>query len=280
MPPAAELDSLVARAQRGDAAALEALCARARPLLLRHARRLLHRSADVEDAVQEVLMLVCARIGTYRWEGSFAGWLYAIATRHVLRRAATAPREAALAVEQAEAALVSDHDPMTEAEWSLVEQDLHLACTVGVLTALSPEARRLYLLGEVLAVPDRVGAQVAQTSPAAYRKRLERARRAVSDSVRHAARPSRADGRLAVAARELDELVARQPATVLARKAAAGEVGEPARRVDPQPVVPGAPLRRRAGGALQDHDVQSPLGQQPGGAQAAGPGADHHAVVH
>src|SRR3712207_1778351 len=179
-----DLDRLVARAQRGDAAALEALCARARPMLVRHARRLLGRSADVEDAVQEVLILVCARLSTYRWEGSFAGWLYAVATRSILRHAATAPAEAQLAAEVAERALVSDHDPMTDAEWGLVEQDLHLACTVGVLTELSPETRRLYLLGEVLAVPDRVGAQVAQVSPAAYRKRLERARRAVADSVR------------------------------------------------------------------------------------------------
>jgi RNA polymerase sigma factor (sigma-70 family) len=205
MPPP-DIDRLVARAQSGDALALETLCARVRPMLVRHARRLLGRSADVEDAVQDVLMLACARLATYRWEGSFAGWLYAIATRSVLRRAALAPHEAALAVELADRALVSDHDPMTEAEWRLVEQDLHLACTVGVLTGLSPDARRLYLLGEVLAVPDRVGAQVAQVTPAAYRKRLERARRAVAQAVRDAA-PAAADRtRLATAARELDDL--------------------------------------------------------------------------
>jgi RNA polymerase sigma factor (sigma-70 family) len=106
-----ETDHLVARAQRGDAAALEAVCARVRPLLLRHARRLLGRSADVEDAVQEVLIVVCARIGTYRWEGSFAGWIYAVATRSILRRAVSTPDQAELAVELAEQALVSDHDP-------------------------------------------------------------------------------------------------------------------------------------------------------------------------
>jgi RNA polymerase sigma factor (sigma-70 family) len=202
----ADIDRLVARAQRGDAVALEALCARVRPMLVRHARRLLGRSADVEDAVQDVLMIACTRLATYRWEGSFAGWLYAIATRSMLRRTAVAPHDAALAVELAERALVSDHDPMTGAEWRLVEQDLHLACTVGVLTGLSPDARRLYLLGEVLAVPDRVGAQVAQVTPAAYRKRLERARRAVAQAVRDGAPPAADSTRLAVAARELDDL--------------------------------------------------------------------------
>ncbi|HEX8121916.1 MAG TPA: RNA polymerase sigma factor [Solirubrobacteraceae bacterium] len=202
-----ELDRLVSRAQRGDAAALEELCARARPMLQRHTRRLLRgSSADVDDAVQEALILACARIGTYRWEGSFAGWLYAIATRSMLRGASRTAAEARTTVEVAERALVTEHDPMTEAEWSLVEQDLHLACTIGVLEGLSPEARRLYLLGEVLAVPDRVGAEVAQVPPATYRKRLERARRAVADVVRERAGGDYDPQQLATAARELDDL--------------------------------------------------------------------------
>ena len=83
----------------------------------------------------------------------------------------------------------------------------HLACTVGVLTGLTPDARRLYLLGEVLGVPDRVGAQVAQVTAATYRKRLERARRAVAASVREQARPVGDLDRVVVAARELDDLV-------------------------------------------------------------------------
>jgi len=207
MPERTEIDHLVARAQRGDAAALDAVCARVRPLLVRHARRLLRRSADVDDAVQDALIIICARIGTYRWEGSFAGWVYAVATRSMLRRAATTPDEAALALELADEALLSDHDVMTEGEWRLVEQDLHVACTLGVLTGLSAEARRIYLLGDVLGVPDRVGAQVADVTPATYRKRLERARRAVAEAARAGAPARIADQRVAVAARELDDLV-------------------------------------------------------------------------
>lgn len=177
-------------------------------MLQRHARRLLGgSSADLEDAVQDALILVCSRIGTYRWEGSFAGWLYTIATRSMLRGASRTPADAAAAIDAAERALVTDHDPMTEAEWSFVEQDLHLACTIGVLEGLSREARRLYLLGEVLAVPDRVGAEVAQVAPATYRKRLERTRRAVADAVRKSADGDYDPQRLATAARELDDLV-------------------------------------------------------------------------
>jgi RNA polymerase sigma factor (sigma-70 family) len=206
MPPLSELDRLVARAQAGDDRALEEVCARARPLLTRHARRVLGRSADLEDAVQDVLVVVYRRIDTYRWEGSFAGWLYATATRRMLRGAARSPQEAAVALDLAEEVLVTDHDPMTEAEWRLVAQDLHLACTFGVLDALPRETRRLYLIGEALAVPDTVGAAVAGCTPAAYRKRLERARRAVASAVRGAS-GLREDDRLARAASELDALV-------------------------------------------------------------------------
>ena len=206
MPPATELDRLVARAQRGDAQALEAVCARARPMLVRHARQLLRGSADVEDAVQDVMMVVYRRIGTYRWEGSFAGWLYALATRQILRRAAQTAARAAVALDVAEAAVVTDHDLMPEAEWRLVEQDLHLACTLAVLVGLPSDTRRLYLLGDVLAVPDRVGAEVSGLKPAAYRKRLERARRAVADAAREPEALPR-DDRVARAADELDALV-------------------------------------------------------------------------
>src|SRR5688572_25536376 len=98
---ATDLDRLVARAQRGDSAALEEVCARARQMLQRHARRVLGGSSDVEDAVQDALILACARIGTYRWEGSFAGWLYAIATRSMLRGTGRTPADAAVAVDVA-----------------------------------------------------------------------------------------------------------------------------------------------------------------------------------
>jgi len=125
----------------------------------------------------------------------------------MLRGASRTPADAAVAVDVAERALVTVHDPMTEAEWSFVEQDLHLACTIGVLEGLTREARRLYLLGEVLAVPDRVGAEVAQVARATYRKRLERTRRAVADAVRAHAGGDYDPQRLAAAARELDDLV-------------------------------------------------------------------------
>jgi RNA polymerase sigma factor (sigma-70 family) len=202
-----EVDQLIAAAQRGDRDALDRLCAHARPLLLRHARRVLGRSADVEDAVQEVLIIACARLSTYRWDGSFAGWLYTIATRAMLRRARRGAVEAERALELADLALLTDHDPLTNAEWNLVEQELHLACTLGVLTALEPAMRRLYLLGEVLAVPDQVGARVMQVSPATYRKRLERARRSVAAAARSPTPPHTSDSRAAAAARELDNLV-------------------------------------------------------------------------
>src|SRR4051794_13487989 len=54
MPPGPEPDRLGARAQRGDAVAFDALCARARPMYVRHAGRLLGRSPDVVARLGEL----------------------------------------------------------------------------------------------------------------------------------------------------------------------------------------------------------------------------------
>jgi hypothetical protein len=63
-------------------------------------------------------------------------------------------------------------------------------------------------LGVIFAsVKERVGAEVAQVSPATYRERLERTRRAVADPVRDAAGGDHDSQHLATAARELDDLV-------------------------------------------------------------------------
>lgn len=91
--------ALVARAQRGDADAWEALYRRVYPALLAYASRRLDREA-ARDAVSEAMARAVARIDRFSWESqgaeggrtpSFDAWVFAI-TRHVVidaQRAAT-----------------------------------------------------------------------------------------------------------------------------------------------------------------------------------------------
>ena len=67
---------LVTRAKDGDAAALEALCARHAPRVERLARHLLRDQEDARDAAQESLAKLCVRLRQFRGEAQFSTWLH------------------------------------------------------------------------------------------------------------------------------------------------------------------------------------------------------------
>ncbi len=94
------------------------------------------------------------------------------------RRAA----EASVAGPEAFAAFLDQHadDPHWRSEDQVLYQelcaDVRLSCTYGMLLCLTRPARIAYLLGDLLGIPDSDAAQICETSPAAFRQRLARAR--------------------------------------------------------------------------------------------------------
>jgi len=201
-PGCADLDALVAAAQRGDRAALDAVCARVARPMAAYARRVLGPGPDAEDAAQEVVARIAARIGTFRGKGAFLGWCYALAARELGRARARRTRDAERTASAIDVALLADHEPVGDAAWRLLEHEAHLACTVGGLAGLSEGVRLAYALGDLLGVTDAVGAAVCGVAPEAYRQRRSRARRTVAAAVA-AGPPTRSDPALERAAADL-----------------------------------------------------------------------------
>ena len=84
----------VEAARRGDRDAAEALLQLHELLVFRTCRRLLPAGEDVEAAVQETLLRALKNLGRFTGEGSFGGWLAAIAVnlcRDRLRRKRLVP---------------------------------------------------------------------------------------------------------------------------------------------------------------------------------------------
>src|SRR6266850_4144677 len=79
-------DVLVARAQAGDEAALEALFRAFETPVYNLARRMLRRPEDAEDVLQETFLEVVRNIKQYRGEGHLWGWIRQIATSKALMR--------------------------------------------------------------------------------------------------------------------------------------------------------------------------------------------------
>src|SRR5713226_4891326 len=68
-------DVLVARAQAGDEAALEALYRAFETPVYNLIRRILRRPEDAEDVLQETFLEIVRNIKQYRGEGHLWGWI-------------------------------------------------------------------------------------------------------------------------------------------------------------------------------------------------------------
>lgn len=185
MPALSRLDDRalalrVARAREGDRCALEELVAALRDGVYNLALRMLWHPEDAEDATQEILIQVVTRLGGFRGEAAFTTWAYRVAANHLLttrrRRAERALSFDAFAQDLAEG-LADPRDHGVDER--LLEQEVKIGCTHGMLLCLDREHRLAYILGEVFEIDSRQAAEITATTPAAYRKRLERARRRI-----------------------------------------------------------------------------------------------------
>src|SRR5262249_22269550 len=79
-----KLEKLIAGAQQGDAAALEALVRAIQDQIYRLAMRMVGDPADAEDATQEILVKVITHLGSFRGESTFGTWMYRVAANHLL----------------------------------------------------------------------------------------------------------------------------------------------------------------------------------------------------
>ncbi|MGQ0744714.1 MAG: sigma-70 family RNA polymerase sigma factor [Acidimicrobiales bacterium] len=81
-PIAASSDdsALVAAAQSGDRAALEALLARHHDRLYAVCRRLTSNDADAQDACQETMILLVKNLARFDGRSAFSTWAYRVAT--------------------------------------------------------------------------------------------------------------------------------------------------------------------------------------------------------
>ena len=167
MSAEADEAGLVARAVDGDKAALEEVVRRLQDPLYRLALRMTWRPADAEDATQEILIRVVTRLASWRGEAELLN----------LRR--KTPREAQqLSFDEFRADLA---DGLADADYrgpeaAVLAEEVRLSCTQSMLQCLERGERVAFVLGDIFELSSTDAAWILETSPAAYRKRLERAR--------------------------------------------------------------------------------------------------------
>ena len=171
-PPESEL---IARAQAGDAGALEELLACHRPRLERNCARLCRDATLAEDVVQDTLLAVCRSLAGYRGEAPFDAWLYLVARsvylKHRRRRAGEPEHWAPL--EQEEAQEQEEPGPSLDT----VVHGWELGAYLGVaLGGLAEHEGRAVLLCDVEGFSLEEAASLAGTNLRAFKSRLHRGR--------------------------------------------------------------------------------------------------------
>ncbi|MCA9721212.1 MAG: sigma-70 family RNA polymerase sigma factor [Gemmatimonadetes bacterium] len=79
-------ETVIARAKRGDPAALEQIYRAYHAPVFNLARRICRTAEDAEDVLQETFFEVCRSIRNYRGDGSIWGWIRTVASSKALMR--------------------------------------------------------------------------------------------------------------------------------------------------------------------------------------------------
>jgi RNA polymerase sigma factor (sigma-70 family) len=183
---AAALETQVQRAQGGDRAALEAVVAAIQRDVYGLALRFLWHPQDAEDAAQEILIRVVTHLGSFRGESAFRTWVWRIAANTLLNLRRARMEQATVSFDAFGRDLeqgLSDAPLSVPAgvEEALLLEEVKIGCSLGMLLCLERPQRLAYILGEILELDHAEAAAVLEVRPAAFRQRLARARRAVSD---------------------------------------------------------------------------------------------------
>src|SRR4051812_41823572 len=73
-----DIDALVARAMKGERAALEGVLEAVAPSVHRFSVRMCKNAADADDVLQDTLLSVANHLGEFEGRSSFSSWVFAL----------------------------------------------------------------------------------------------------------------------------------------------------------------------------------------------------------
>ena len=180
-----DLELQVARAQAGDRNALESVVRAAQKDVSAVALRFLWHPQDAQDATQEILIRVITALGGFRGDSGFRTWVYRIACNTLLTLRKQRMEQRSMSFGEFSEDLVQGlSDEPLHAECGVDEklllEEVKIGCTLAMLMCLDRNHRLAYILGEIVELEHHEAAAVLEITPAAFRKRLSRARTSIT----------------------------------------------------------------------------------------------------
>jgi RNA polymerase sigma factor (sigma-70 family) len=184
-----DLEALVERARNGDRESLVQVVEQIQGPIYNLALRMLWHPEDARDATQDILIRVITHLGSFRGDSRVQTWVYRVAANYLIT-----VRQGRVEAQNYTFDRFADElrDGLAEVgagdEWpadqALLLEEVKVGCMHGLLTCLDRPHRLAYILGEILEMDGVEAVSILSISPAAFRKRLSRAREAVIEFTR------------------------------------------------------------------------------------------------
>ncbi len=170
---------LIKKSLKGDRTSLELLINSVKEFIFNMSLRFLYNREDAEDATQEILIKIVTNLGNFKGKSQFKTWAYRIATNYLINSKKTKIEGILTSFEVYSNDLKVFKAPVEYnlPDKELLEKELKSSCTLAMLQCLSREHRITFILGSILKVKSSLGAEVTETSPENFRKRLEKSRK-------------------------------------------------------------------------------------------------------
>ena len=136
---------------------------------------------DAEDATQEILVRAVTRLSQFDFRSKLKTWVYRIAVNYVLDVKKSPVEHMQLNFERFAEDLADglSSDGPSDAERSLLTEEVKIGCTLGMLQCLDRPHRLAYVFGEILELSGPEASDALGITPALFRKRLQHARTAI-----------------------------------------------------------------------------------------------------
>ena len=178
------IELLVQQANKGDKQALEAVILSIKDLVYNLSVKMLLFPEDAEDATQEILVKIVTHLSTFRSQSKFSTWVYRIATNYLITTKGKKSSEFTMDFQEYAVFIDSGHsDQVTTTENAgeiqLLEEEVKISCTQGLLLCLDTAHRMTYILGVILEFNSKEGGTILSITPATFRQQLSRSKKKI-----------------------------------------------------------------------------------------------------
>jgi len=175
------LKVLVEKANSGDKKALESVILEIKDYVYNLSLKMLLYPEDAKDATQEILIKVITHLSTFNYKSQFKTWVYRIATNYLLNYKSKRAKEFAMPFNDYADLIDTGHSDVVnyttnQGELSLLEEEVKVSCTQGLLLCLNAVDRMVYVLAVILEFNSAEGAEIMEITPENFRKKLSRSK--------------------------------------------------------------------------------------------------------